>query len=242
MKGFAPKRTRPQPHHLYDVAVVGAGLAGCELSWRLSGAGKDVLLVSQALDTLGNLYQPLVRAQDFAPHSLFAQVFAGLNTSEAESWAFHRHLKAALEAESGIHLLQSCVSGIKAQATEVQLSSWEGPPLRARRAVLATGAFLGGRLHAGEAREEAGRLSEVAYDFLRDDLLRQGVALEDECQRSEAPWPYEVHFQVIGKAEFNGFALRRLPNTYALGRCTAGKHTYLSVLRDAAALSAQLTS
>ena len=35
----------------------------------------------------------------------------------------------------------------------------------------------GGRLLIGDSMEEAGRLSEVAYDFLADDLARSGVFL-----------------------------------------------------------------
>ncbi len=245
-----PPRSQPQSHHLYDVAVVGAGLAGCEVAWRLARAGRDVLLVSQALDTLGNLYQPADDPQaipqaDFAPGSLFAQVRQNVAAAggSLESWAFHRHLKAELEGTSGIHLLQSCITGLDETGDEVALSSWEGPTLRASKVVLAVGAFLKGRLLMGDTLEEAGRLSEVAYDFLADDLAAHGLYLgydSGSAQLSSAPESahYEVRFQVLtgGELADNGFALRRLDHTYALGRCVAGTHTYRSVLDNAASL------
>lgn len=238
-----PPRSLPQPHHLYDVAVVGAGLAGCELAWRLACAGQDVLLVSQALDTLGNLYQPQVTAQDFVAGSLFEQVRAQFSpdAEPLDGWMFHRHLKAELEATAGIHLLQSCVSGLDEGDTEVELATWEGPKLRARRVVLAVGAFLKGRLLIGDTLEEAGRLSEVAYDFLSDDLAAHGLHLgyASEEAHGEAQ-PYEVRFQVLQTGDLDGFALRRLDHTYALGRCVAGQHTYASVLQDAAYLAERL--
>ena len=131
-----PQPIQPQPGHLYDVAVVGAGLAGTELAWRLARAGRDVLLVSQALDTLGNLYQPDIDGVDFPPRSLFAQVAARL-APQTDGWTFHRWLKAEIEGTPGIHLLQSCVTELEEDAGQVTLATWEGPRLHARAAVLA---------------------------------------------------------------------------------------------------------
>src|SRR6476661_6508088 len=108
--GRAP-RSRPQPGHLYDVAVVGAGLAGTELAWRLALAGRDVLLVSQALDHLGTLYQPTTGGADFPPDSVFALVQRCV-APDTDGWTFHRNLKAEIEATSGIHLLQSTVTAL----------------------------------------------------------------------------------------------------------------------------------
>lgn len=237
-----PPRTAPQAGHLYDVAVVGAGLAGTELAWRLARAGRDVLLVSQALDTLGNLYQPAVGEADFPAHSVFAQVREQI-APDTDGWTFHRHLKAEIEATGGIHLLQSCVTALDEEETEVILSTWEGPKLHAKKVVLAVGSFLKGRLLMGETMDEAGRLSEVAYDFLADDLARSGVFLvgAEQTAHAEADAPaYEVRFLTPAPSELEGFKLGRFERVYALGRCTAGEHTYGSVLADAARLSTEL--
>ncbi|MBB5234390.1 FAD-dependent oxidoreductase [Deinococcus budaensis] len=245
----SPPRSQPQPGHLYDVAVVGAGLAGTDLAWRLARAGRDVLLATQALDHLGNLYQPTVEGAVFPADSLFAGVAARL-FPQTDGWTFHRHLKAEIEATPGIHLLQSTVTGLDEGPLEgeagdvVTLATWEGPELRARRAVLAVGAFLKGRLLIGDTLEEAGRLSEVAYDFLADDLARSGVWLVGAEQRAagvEGAPPYDVRFLTPAPGELDGFRLERFSGVYALGRCTPGEHTYASVLEDAARLAAELS-
>ncbi|GBF05539.1 glucose-inhibited division protein A [Deinococcus aerius] len=242
MFGPTQPRSQPQPGHLYDVAVIGAGLSGTELAWRLARAGRDVLLVTQALDHLGNLYQPTVEGAGFPPDSLFARVAARI-VPDTDGWSFHRHLKAEVEATAGIHLLQSTVTALDEEGGGVVLSTWEGPTLRARVAVLAVGAFLKGRLLIGDTLEEAGRLSEVAYDFLADDLARSGVWLigaEGTAPAVEGAPPYEVRFLTPAPPELDGFRLTRFDRVYALGRCTPGEHTYASVLGDAARLADEL--
>ncbi|WP_407540381.1 FAD-dependent oxidoreductase [Deinococcus radiomollis] len=248
-----PARSQPQPGHLYDVAVVGAGVAGCELAYRLARgtdnhSGQDVLLVSQALDHLGNLYAPTTEGAEFPQDSLFADVARQIAPS-TDGWVFHRALKARLEDTGGIHLLQSCVTavtedaGAEGKESTVTLSTWEGPPLRARRVVLAVGAFLKARLLVGDSMEDAGRLSEVAYDFLAEDLASWGLWLTP-TERRTAPstreGEYEVRFLTVPAAELDGFLLRRCGAVYALGQMTAGEHSYASVLGDAARLAAEL--
>lgn len=242
MFGPTHPRSRPQPGHEYDVAVVGAGLAGTELAWHLARAGWDVLLVTQALDHLGNLYQPTTQGVTFPPGSVFALVQARV-APDTDGWTFHRQLKAEIEATSGIHLLQSTVTALDETPGRVTLSTWEGPALHARTAVLAVGAFLKGRLLIGDTMEEAGRLSEVSYDFLADDLARSGLWLigaEQTAPGVDGAPPYDVRFLTPGPGEITDFRVNRLERTYMLGRCTPGSHTYDSVLRDAARLAATL--
>ncbi|MFC3831763.1 MULTISPECIES: FAD-dependent oxidoreductase [Deinococcus] len=239
--GHAP-RSRPQPGHVYDVAVVGAGLAGTELAWRLAHGGQDVLLVSQALDHLGTLYQPTTAGVDFPEGSVFAQVQAQV-APDTDGWTFHRHLKAEIEATSGIHLLQSTVTALDEDDDQVVLSTWEGPMLHARRVVLAVGAFLKGRLLIGDGLEEAGRLSEVAYDFLADDLASSGIWLigaERTAAAVDGAPAYDVRFLTPAPSELDGFRVPRLNRVRMVGQCTPGEHTYASVLTDAARLAADL--
>lgn len=242
MFGPTKPRSQPQPGHLYDVAVVGAGLAGTELAWRLAGAGADVLLVSQALDHLGNLYAPTTDGADFPPDSVFALIRDRL-APDTDGWSFHRQLKAEIEGTSGIHLLQSTVTELDETGDEVTLSTWEGPTLRARQAVLAVGAFLKGRLLIGDSMEEAGRLSEVAYDFLADDLARSGVFLigaEATAAGVDGAPPYDVRFLTPAPGELSGFQLTRFDRVRAVGRVLPGDCSYRSVLEDAARLSGEL--
>ncbi|MDO4263034.1 MAG: FAD-dependent oxidoreductase, partial [Deinococcus sp.] len=155
-----------------------------------------------------------------------------------------------LEATDGLHLLQSTVTALDEEDAlagregRVRLSTWEGPALTARRAVLAVGAFLKGRLLVGDTLEDAGRLSEVAYDFLADDLARSGVYLTGAAQEAAgvdgAP-PYEVRFLTLDAGELRGFRVERFSEVYALGRCTPRGESYGKVLADAAQLAAELT-
>ena len=240
--GPSSPRSQPQPGHLYDVAVVGAGLAGTELAWRLAHAGRDVLLVSQALDTLGNLYQPTIEGAEFPAGSVFAQVAAQM-APDVDGWTFHRLLKAEIEGTSGIHLLQSCVTALDETEEQVTLSTWEGPQLHAQTVVLAVGAFLKGRLLIGDTMEDAGRLSEVAYDSLADDLTMSGVWLvgaEQTAPAAEGAPDYAVRFLTPAPSELDGFRVNRLERVRMLGRCTPGEHTYASVLADAARLAGEL--
>ncbi|MBB6098336.1 tRNA U34 5-carboxymethylaminomethyl modifying enzyme MnmG/GidA [Deinobacterium chartae] len=238
MQNSAP-RSFPQPGHVYDLAVVGAGLAGSELAWRAAHAGQDVLLVSQSLDTVANLFHSDVPAP-FPPTTLLEQ--ARLRAlPDTSSWALHRQVKYLLEATPGVHLLQSLVVGIE-PGEPLRLATWEGPERLARRVVLAVGSFLRGRLWIGDSEEQAGRLSEVAYDDLADDLERRRVLLGTE--QREAPGesgslPYRVNYRVLPRTP--DFALQGLSGVYALGTCTAGEHSYASVLEDAAQLAGELT-
>ncbi|GGL82984.1 hypothetical protein GCM10010840_20950 [Deinococcus aerolatus] len=241
---FGPQnpRSQPQPGHLYDVAVVGAGVAGTEMAWRLARAGADVLLVSQALDHLGNLYAPTTRDADFPPGSVFALIRDRM-APDTDGWSFHRQLKAELEGTSGIHLLQSTVTELDETDAGVVLSTWEGPKLHARQVVLAVGAFLKGRLLIGDSMEEAGRLSEVAYDFLADDLARAGVFLtgaEATAAAVEGAPPYDVRFLTPAPGELSGFQLTRFDRVRAVGRMLPGECSYRSVLDDASRLADEL--
>ncbi|WP_261664755.1 FAD-dependent oxidoreductase [Deinococcus sp. Marseille-Q6407] len=248
--GQAP-RSQPQPGHRYDVAVIGAGLAGSELALRLAQAGQDVLLVTQALDHVGNLYAPTLAGADLPQSSRLGQLAADL-PEDADSWTFHRRLKTLLESTDGLHLLQSTITALDEEEEDgpdgagslIRLSSWEGPALTAHRAVLAVGAFLKGRLLVGDTLEDAGRLSEVAYDFLADDLARSGVYLTGAAQEAaavEGAPPYEVRFLTLADSELDGFRVERFSGVYALGRCTAQGDSYRRVLKDAAQLAAELT-
>ena len=242
MFGPHTPRSQPQPGHLYDVAVVGAGLAGTELAWRLAQAGADVLLVSQALDHLGNLYAPTIDGADFPAGSVFAEIRDRI-APDTDGWSFHRQLKAEIEGTAGIHLLQSTVTELDEREAEVVLSTWEGPELHAGQVVLAVGAFLKGRLLIGDSMEEAGRLSEVAYDFLADDLARSGVFLigaEATAAAVEGAPPYDVRFLTPAPGELDGFRLTRFDRVRAVGRVRPGDCSYHSVLQDAARLATEL--
>ena len=229
-------RSFPHTGFLYDLAVVGAGLAGSELAYAAARAGLDVLLVTQSLDSVSNLYHATV--EESFPEGTLLETARTQAGPGANVWALHRAVKFLLEATPGIHLLQSLVVGLGPRPSPegVRLETWEGVPRGAKQVVLAVGSFLMGRVIIGNTEEHAGRLSEVAYDDLYQNLSAQGLEfdlLEQVAPTLEGGLPYSVRFKTFATSEVEGFKLKRLGSVYALGRCTGGEHTYSSVLLDA---------
>lgn len=229
-------RSYPHTGHIYDVAIVGAGLAGCELAYRLAQANQDVLLVSQSLDSVGNLFHAQV-PESFPADSLAEAARLAILPGQSV-WDLHCAIKFKLEMQEGIHLLQSCVTALEAGHTEQphRLQTWEGIPRLAKRVVLAVGSFMQAQLYIGEVAEEAGRLSEIAYGFLQQDLAQQGVQFvrrQDTAPSETGGLPYSVSYLTLSPDSLNGFGLQGWQGVYALGRCRSGEYSYSSTILEA---------
>lgn len=204
----------------YDVVVVGAGLAGSEVAYASAGAGLTTLLVTTSLDTVYNLAVPTPLAppagtlmEALLPHG-----------GEPAVFELHRAAKAALEALPTLHLLQSNVEALEVEGgAAVGVRTWEGVPQRGIVLALCVGAFLGARLSLGSTEERAGRLGEMSYDELHDDLVAHGfVLLPAEVVVPAAPARpgYRVAFRCFAAEEGDRTgALPRLAGLYVAGRC-----------------------
>jgi tRNA U34 5-carboxymethylaminomethyl modifying enzyme MnmG/GidA len=240
-------RTFPGRGHLYDIAVVGAGMAGCEAAMAAARSGKDVLLVTTSLDTV---YMLAHGQTTLTPPggTLMAELLASLGYSgrPVERWALHRAAKYALEAQPGIHLLQSNVTGLMTEGNRVNgLRTWEGVERRARVTALCVGSFLGARLRQGRLQEVAGRLGEMAYDELYRHLRQLGLsftplelALDDP---GEGP-AYQVSCHSLRANELGSdhFSLADLEGLYAAGLCARGEQSYEESAADGLSLAAAL--
>lgn len=238
-------RSFPGRTHRYDVLLVGAGAAGSEAAWRLARAGADVLLTTTSLDTV---YAAASERPRFDPpaDSLGAAIEPQLargRDGAVGAWDLHAAAKYELEAQSGLHLLQSNADALLVEDGRVTgVATWEGVPRRAAAVALCVGPFLRARLRIGDAVERAGRPGEMAYDDLADDLERQGLTLVEDRDAGgggDAP-AWGVLFERLADEETRGVAVPRLPGLYAAGICAAGPMPYASAVRQGAELAAAL--
>ncbi len=246
---------------MYDLIVVGAGIAGSEAALACARGGLDVLLVTTSLDTVYNL------AGDGAtltppPGTLMAELVAELRAErgaeqgtveaeiETEVWvatsALHRAAKRTLEHHPKLHLLQSSVSSLLVEGGTVRgVATWEGVDRLAPRVALCAGSFLGARLRVGELTEVSGRLSEMAYDDLFEHLEALGFVLEPETLTalpSSGSLPYTVRCSRFAASEWDSerFALPRLSGLYAAGVCAAEGVFYERAAQQGSALAKRL--
>ncbi|HEX7039158.1 MAG TPA: FAD-dependent oxidoreductase [Trueperaceae bacterium] len=205
------------------VVVVGAGVTGSEAAYAASRAGADVTLVTTSLDTVYSLDEDPA-AVEAPPGSLLA---SALGAGARSRWDVHRRAKYALEAQPGVHLLQSTASALLVEGGAARgVATWEGVPRRGDRVALCVGTFLRARLSVGEVVEQQGRLSEMAYDDLYEDLAARGFAFEElalEVAGVAGSLPHAVRTVAFAPAEWSAAELRltRVDDLYAAGACVA---------------------
>ncbi len=218
------------------IQVVGGGAAGCEAAWALARRGVACRLVTTTLDALYALPADVWPGPP-PDDTLWAAVAAEARDASGtgtRSTALRRAVKRELERLPDLIVLQSNVVALwREGGALVGVRTWEGPAHRADVTVLAVGTFLAPRLRVGTAEERAGRLGEMAYDDLRDDLAAHGARF---VRRSLAvpgdgiTPPYTVAFDQVdpqGTVAGVGAAvpspgIRRwpdLPGLWLLGAC-----------------------
>ena len=230
--------------HIYDVMIVGAGVTGCEAALACAKAGLDTLLVTTSLDTVYNLAGDTVKLEP-PPSTLLTDVFAEhAQNGFLKSWDLHSAAKQHIETIPEIHFLQSSVSALKLEHTTLTgIDTWEGVSRFAKRTALCVGSFLQARLTVGSLTESAGRLSEMAYDDLYNNLLDLGFDFEELELTAEAQGgslAYKVTCQVFAEHEREGFKLKRFENLYAAGVCASGYLSYEEAAARGLELAASL--
>lgn len=185
------------PDHTFDVVVIGGGHAGCEAATAAARAGARTLLLTQKLETIGEMScNPaigglgkghLVREID-ALDGLMGRLadvsgiqFRLLNRSKGaavrgpRSQIDRRLYREAMQAEladyPNLTLMAGTAEGLILNGDRVVgVMTGAGEAIRAGAVVLTTGTFLNGVIHRGELRIPAGRYGEDPSTGLAGDL------------------------------------------------------------------------
>ena len=188
----------------FDVIVIGGGHAGCEAAAASARAGARTVLLTQKLETIGEMScNPaigglgkghLVREID-AMDGLMARLgdkagiqFRLLNRSKGaavqgpRSQIDRRLYREAMQAELARTLNLSLMAGtaerlMLAGDRVVGVVTGEGVEVRAAAVVLTTGTFLNGVIHKGDQRIPAGRHGEAPSTGLAADLYGAGLRM-----------------------------------------------------------------
>jgi tRNA uridine 5-carboxymethylaminomethyl modification enzyme len=189
----------------FDVMVIGGGHAGTEAALAAARAGARTLLLTQSIETLGQMScNPaiggigkghLVKEID-ALGGIMAEAadhcgiqFRTLNArkgpavratrAQIDRALYRAHIRRALESQPGLTLFQQTVDDLLVDgARVVGVRTQMGLEFRALAVVLTVGTFLGGRIHIGLGNYEGGRAGDAPANALARRLREYPFRVE----------------------------------------------------------------
>ena len=188
----------------YDIAVIGAGHAGCEAALAAARLGMKTLMFSISLEAVANMpCNPhiggsskghLVREIDALGGEMGKNIdktmiqIKMLNTSkgpavhslraQADRKKYHAEMKHTLEKQENLFLKQGEIVDIKVEDGKVVgIETSVGAIYKVKAVIVATGTYLKGKIFMGEFSQESGPDGVAAANKLSDSLKKIGVDL-----------------------------------------------------------------
>ena len=188
----------------YDIAVVGAGHAGCEAALAAARLGMKTLIFSISLEAIANMpCNPhiggsskghLVREIDALGGEMGKNIdktmiqIKMLNTSkgpavhslraQADRKKYQAEMKHTLEKQENLEVKQGEVVDILVDNGKVKAIKTDvGAVYRVKAVILATGTYLKGKIFIGEFSKESGPDGVAAANQLSDVLKNLGIPL-----------------------------------------------------------------
>lgn len=200
----------------FDIAVIGAGHAGVEAALACARTGNKTVLFTLSLDAIANMpcnpciggsakgqlvceidalggemgraadatfiqSRMLNRGKGPAVHALRVQ---------SDRVRYHTYMKQVLEGQENLQIKQAEIVGIITENGKVTgVKSRLGTVYNVKAAIIATGTYLGGRIHIGELNYQSGPDNVMPALELTKDLEEKGIAL----RRFKTGTPARVH-------------------------------------------------
>lgn len=203
----------------YDVLIIGGGHAGVEAAMAAARVGARVALLSQNLDTIGQMScNPAIGG--LGKGHMVREIDAlggvmGLNTdatgiqfrilnakkgpsvraprAQCDKKAYQFRMKWLIECEPNIDLHQGNISGLIVENDQIAGAETNlGVCYRAASVVVTTGTFMRGLMHVGLQNQTGGRMGDSA-STLSDDLKRLGF----EVRRFKTGTPCRLNGRTI---------------------------------------------
>ena len=188
----------------YDIAVVGAGHAGCEAALASARLGMKTLVFSISLETVANMpCNPniggtskghLVREIDALGGEMGKNIDKTfiqsrmLNTSkgpavyslraQADRKKYQQEMKHTLEKQENLHLKQAEIVDLTVEDGKVvSIETNLGAIYKVKAVILATGTYLRGKIYIGEKSYESGPDGVFPANKLADKLKELGIEI-----------------------------------------------------------------
>ena len=188
----------------YDIAVIGAGHAGCEAGLAAARLGMKTLIFSISLENVANMpCNPhiggsskghLVREIDALGGEMAKNIdktmiqIKMLNTSkgpavhslraQADRKKYQAEMKHTLEKQENLELKQGEIVDIKVENGKVTaIETSLGAVYNVKSVIVATGTYLKGKIFIGDFSQESGPDGVAAANRLSDSLKKLGIDL-----------------------------------------------------------------